>query len=129
MPICSCLYCKFKMVSLAKKTRHAGRVRATDPGYGLVASDPGYFEDSEEENCQKRKEAIMAPPTKSRKKMILGGARDRRYLRRTQRADKFDEIDAQLARREQAGLDADLVIKFTKVYKEAAIRDFYNWRP
>jgi hypothetical protein len=62
-------------------------------------------------------------------KEMLDGARDRRYFRRTQRAAKFDEIDADCVQLAQTGLAGAQVARFAEVKRLIVIRHSYNWRP
>ena len=117
MPICSCRDCNFKLVSRSTMARHWDRPRSAT----RIAMDFGEEPDGPEEDLQQSiSQTIMnrwrpqhrrfwLPPTRT--KAIMDMARDRRYLRRTQRATKFEEIDADLLERTRRGLDVNLVAK------------------
>jgi hypothetical protein len=118
MPTCPCC---FKKVSQTTLVRHANKVRAVT----AVERDLHSLTTPNHPN------AVEAPavPVPNRKKAMFDAARDRRYLRRTQRATRFDEIDEYFVGRTRTGLDDDLAVKFTEVYRKIVVRDFYDWRP
>jgi hypothetical protein len=105
MPTCPCC---FKKVSQTTLVRHAKKVSA------VTAVERDLYS--------------LTTPTHP-KKAMFDAARDRRYLRRTQRATRFDEIDEYFVGRTRTGLDDDLAVKFTEVYRKIVVRDFYDWRP
>jgi hypothetical protein len=121
MPTCPCC---FKKVSHTTLVRHGNKVLAATAVASLAETD--------------HPNAVEAPAvpvvqygstSPNRKKAMFDAARDRRYLRRTQRATRFDEIDEYFVGRTRTGLDDDLAVKFTEVYRKIVVRDFYDWRP
>jgi hypothetical protein len=125
MPTCPCCFKKVSQTTLARHAKKVSAVTAVERDlYSLTT--PTHPNAVEAPAVPVVQYGASGP---NRKKAMFDAARDRRYLRRTQRATRFDEIDEYFVGRTRTGLDDDLAVKFTEVYRKIVVRDFYDWRP
>jgi hypothetical protein len=114
---CTCWSCNYTMVSFSTRASHDNRARAP----GTATPD----ERKEEEKLRKTAYNTMIRVSKDH----AMETRERRYLRRRQRATKFDEMDEHLYNSRWSPYEKEqqrFRVKYTELYKEMVCRDSYN---